>query len=140
MLRNRRIGGPVICVALPVTAGRSIGASMDRLLRYVLQHFIRRGTMIFTTANGMVFTCGDGTGKQVRARFTTARAARLGDRRWSQLFHRYETAAHRHVAQQAGTYVKSTGDGSLATFDRPDRAVQCALGWQTEAKRLGLEL
>jgi cyclopropane-fatty-acyl-phospholipid synthase len=49
---------------------------MDRLLRYVLQHFIRRGTMIFTTANGMVFTCGDGTGKQVRARFTTARAAR----------------------------------------------------------------
>jgi cyclopropane-fatty-acyl-phospholipid synthase len=49
---------------------------MDRLLRYVLQHFIRRGTMIFTTANGMTFACGDGTGKPVRAAFTTARAAR----------------------------------------------------------------
>jgi cyclopropane-fatty-acyl-phospholipid synthase len=57
-------------------ADRSIGASMDRLLRYVLQHFIRRGTMIFTTARGMTFTCGDGTGQPVKARFTTARAAR----------------------------------------------------------------
>jgi cyclopropane-fatty-acyl-phospholipid synthase len=49
---------------------------MDRLLRYVLQQFIRRGAMTFTTANGMTFTCGDGTGKPVAARFTTARAAR----------------------------------------------------------------
>src|SRR5262245_48608268 len=49
---------------------------MDRLLRYVLQQFIRRGTIIFTTVNGLTFTCGDGTGKPVRARFTTAKAAR----------------------------------------------------------------
>jgi cyclopropane-fatty-acyl-phospholipid synthase len=49
---------------------------MDRLLRYVLKQFIRRGTIIFTTAGGMTFTCGDGTGKPVSARFTTARAAR----------------------------------------------------------------
>jgi cyclopropane-fatty-acyl-phospholipid synthase len=49
---------------------------MDRLLRYVLQQFIRRGTIIFTTVNGLTFTCGDGTGKPVAARFTTARAAR----------------------------------------------------------------
>jgi len=49
---------------------------MDRLLRYVLQQFIRRGTIIFTTAGGMTFSCGDGTGKPVAARFTTARAAR----------------------------------------------------------------
>ena len=49
---------------------------MDRLLRYVLRHFIRRGAITFTTARGMTFSCGDGTGKQVSARFTTARAAR----------------------------------------------------------------
>jgi len=49
---------------------------MDRLLRYVLQRFIRRGTISFTTANGMTFTCGDGTGKPVAAKFATARAAR----------------------------------------------------------------
>jgi cyclopropane-fatty-acyl-phospholipid synthase len=57
-------------------AGRSSGASMDRLLRSVLSRFIRRGSLTFTTASGMTFTCGDGTGKQVSARFTTARAAR----------------------------------------------------------------
>ena len=49
---------------------------MDRLLRYVLQQFFRRGTIIFTTAKGIRFTCGDGTGKPVTARFTTARAER----------------------------------------------------------------
>jgi cyclopropane-fatty-acyl-phospholipid synthase len=49
---------------------------MDRLLRYVLQHFIRQGMIIFTTASGMKFTCGDGNGKPITARFTTARAAR----------------------------------------------------------------
>jgi cyclopropane-fatty-acyl-phospholipid synthase len=76
MLWNWRWGGLVVGPALSVTAGRSIGVSMDRLLRYVLQHFIRRGTIIFTTANGMSFTCGDGTGAPVAARFTTRRAAR----------------------------------------------------------------
>ena len=38
---------------------------MDRLLRYFLGQFIRRGTMTFTTASGRNFTCGDGTGQPV---------------------------------------------------------------------------
>src|SRR5882757_4737732 len=54
-----------------VMAGRSIGASMDRLLRYFLGQFIRRGSMTFTTASGATFTCGDGTGQPVSARFLT---------------------------------------------------------------------
>ena len=49
---------------------------MDRLLRFVLSRFIRRGSLTFTTAGGTTFTCGDGTGQQVSARFTTAGAAR----------------------------------------------------------------
>ena len=49
---------------------------MDRLLRYFLGQFIRRGSITFTTASGMKFTCGDGSGPQVAARFTTARAER----------------------------------------------------------------
>src|SRR5437762_52117 len=57
-------------------AGGSIGASMDRLLRYFLGQFIRRGTMIFTTASGPSFTCGDGTGKPVAVRFLTSAAER----------------------------------------------------------------
>src|ERR1700754_2967437 len=49
---------------------------MDRLLRYFLGQFIRRGTMIFTTASGAKFTCGDGTGKPVAVRFMTPDAER----------------------------------------------------------------
>ena len=49
---------------------------MDRLLRYFLQGFIRRGAITFTTAGGEKFTCGDGTGPHIFARFLTANAER----------------------------------------------------------------
>jgi cyclopropane-fatty-acyl-phospholipid synthase len=49
---------------------------MDRLLRYFLGQFIRRGTMTFTTAGGATFTCGDGTGRPVSARFLSRRTER----------------------------------------------------------------
>jgi cyclopropane-fatty-acyl-phospholipid synthase len=50
--------------------------SMDRLLRYFLKQFIRRGAMTFTTASGAKFTCGDGTGEPVAVRFLTSEAER----------------------------------------------------------------
>src|SRR3954452_22802367 len=49
---------------------------MDRLLRYFLGQFIRRGTMTFTTARGPRFSCGDGTGEPVAVRFLTRDAER----------------------------------------------------------------
>jgi cyclopropane-fatty-acyl-phospholipid synthase len=49
---------------------------MDRLLRYFLGKFIRRGSMRFTTASGAQFTCGDGTGPPVSVRFLTTEAER----------------------------------------------------------------
>ena len=49
---------------------------MDRLLRFSLDKFIRRGTMIVTTASGKIFTCGDGTGDPVAVRFLTHKAER----------------------------------------------------------------
>jgi cyclopropane-fatty-acyl-phospholipid synthase len=49
---------------------------MDRLLRYFLQQFIRRGAMTFTTASGAKFSCGDGSGRHVFVRFLTADAER----------------------------------------------------------------
>ncbi|HTB04194.1 MAG TPA: cyclopropane-fatty-acyl-phospholipid synthase family protein, partial [Bradyrhizobium sp.] len=49
---------------------------MDRLLRYFLQQFIRRGAMIFTTASGAKFSCGNGTGEPVAVRFLTRDAER----------------------------------------------------------------
>jgi len=49
---------------------------MDRLLRYFLNQFIRRGAMTFTTASGAKFSCGDGTGEPVSVRFMTTDAER----------------------------------------------------------------
>ena len=49
---------------------------MDRLLRYFLSRFIRRGVMTFTTASGAKFSCGDGTGEPVSVRFLTTNAER----------------------------------------------------------------
>src|SRR5712671_3450845 len=49
---------------------------MDRLLRYFLGQFIRCGTMTFTAASGAKFTCGDGTGRPVSARFLNERTQR----------------------------------------------------------------
>jgi cyclopropane-fatty-acyl-phospholipid synthase len=50
---------------------------MDRLLQFLLQTFIRRGTFRVTTSRGKVFTCGDGTGQPVSVRFAS-RAAEWG--------------------------------------------------------------
>jgi cyclopropane-fatty-acyl-phospholipid synthase len=50
--------------------------SMDRLLRFCLSQFIRRGTITFTTSSGSTFTCGDGTGRPVSVKFLTAEAER----------------------------------------------------------------
>lgn len=49
---------------------------MDRLLRYFLGQFIRRGTMTFTAASGARFTCGDGTGQPISVRFLSERTER----------------------------------------------------------------
>jgi cyclopropane-fatty-acyl-phospholipid synthase len=45
---------------------------MDRLLRYFLGQFLRRGTMTFKAASGDSFTCGDGTGRPASVRFVNA--------------------------------------------------------------------
>ena len=50
--------------------------SIDRLLRFFLSQFIRRGSVTFTTSSGATFTCGDGTGKSVAVRFLTKEAER----------------------------------------------------------------
>jgi cyclopropane-fatty-acyl-phospholipid synthase len=50
---------------------------MDRLLRVLLQTFVRRGTFKVTTSGGLTFTCGDGSGKPVAVHITS-RAAELG--------------------------------------------------------------
>jgi class 3 adenylate cyclase len=57
---------------------------------------------------------------------STRTAAELGDHRWRELLERHQRAVRDALARHRGREVKSTGDGFLATFDGPARAIQCA--------------
>ena len=69
---------------------------------------------------------------------STERAAELGDRRWRELLDRHDDMAGRAVTQFGGRLVKSTGDGILATFDGPARAVRAAASLGEQLKVAGL--
>jgi class 3 adenylate cyclase/DNA-binding CsgD family transcriptional regulator len=71
---------------------------------------------------------------------STDRAAEVGDRRWRELLGQYRRLTERELARWRGRLVKWTGDGVLATFDGPARAVQCALAIRAGASALGLEV
>jgi class 3 adenylate cyclase len=71
---------------------------------------------------------------------STARAAELGDRGWRQLLDRHDQVSRAEVARWHGQFVKSTGDGLLATFDAPTRALRCAFGLKEALDPLGLEI
>jgi class 3 adenylate cyclase len=57
---------------------------------------------------------------------STEEATRLGDSAWRRLLDQHDTLTRREVARWRGRMVKSTGDGALATFDGPARAIRCA--------------
>ncbi len=71
---------------------------------------------------------------------STERAAELGDRGWRQLLDRHDQVARAEVGRWNGSMVKSTGDGLLATFDAPTRALRCAFALQEALRGLGLEI
>ena len=71
---------------------------------------------------------------------STERAAELGDRRWRELLDRHDELAGRAVTQFGGRLVKSTGDGILATFDGPARAVRAAASLGEQLKIAGLRI
>ena len=71
---------------------------------------------------------------------STQTAARLGDARWKELLERHSTTVRGLLARYRGTEVKTMGDGFLATFDGPARAVRCAQGICQAVKPLGLEV
>jgi class 3 adenylate cyclase len=71
---------------------------------------------------------------------STGRAAALGDREWRRTLDRHDEAARGEVKRWGGQVVKSTGDGIMARFDAPTRAVHAALAMCTVARRLGIEI
>jgi class 3 adenylate cyclase/pimeloyl-ACP methyl ester carboxylesterase len=71
---------------------------------------------------------------------STARASTLGDAEWKRLLDRHDRLVGREIDRHRGILVKSTGDGALARFDGPARAVSCGLAITDGAPELGLEV
>ncbi len=71
---------------------------------------------------------------------STARAEQLGDQRWRGLLDGHHAAARREFARFRGKEVKSLGDGFLATFDGPARAIRCASAISEAVRALGIEV
>jgi len=71
---------------------------------------------------------------------STSEAARLGDRRWSDLLERHNALVRREIDRFRGREVNTTGDGFLATFDGPARAIRCATVICDAVRQLGLEV
>jgi len=71
---------------------------------------------------------------------STEKAAELGDARWKALLAAHDERAKAEIDRFRGRYVNSTGDGLLATFDGPARAVRCAQAIGETVKPLGIEI
>jgi class 3 adenylate cyclase len=71
---------------------------------------------------------------------STRRASELGDAAWRHLLDAHDEMVRRQLERFGGHEVKTTGDGVLATFDGPARAIRCALSIREGAARLGLEI
>ncbi len=71
---------------------------------------------------------------------STERAAELGDRRWRDLLEAHQTVVRKELEHFRGKEVDTAGDGFLATFDGPARAIRCAAAICTNVRRLGIEI
>jgi class 3 adenylate cyclase len=71
---------------------------------------------------------------------STATAASLGDRNWTRVLADYNSLVDNRLQRFDGHLVKDTGDGSLATFDSPSRAIRCALAVREGALHLGIQV
>lgn len=71
---------------------------------------------------------------------STDHLAEVGDRRWRDLLDLHDAAVRRQLERFRGREIKMTGDGVLATFDGPARAVLCALAIRDAVGQLGLQV
>jgi class 3 adenylate cyclase len=71
---------------------------------------------------------------------STEKAARLGNRRWSEVMNHYYAAVRRELRVARGTEIATTGDGILARFNAPERAIRCSVAIREAVRTLGLEI
>jgi len=93
--------------------GRRQGHEIDRVLK----------TVLFTDISG-----------------STEQAVSIGDRRWHELLDAHDSRVRRELKRYDGEEVKSTGDGFLACFDGPARAINCARAISDSTQTIGLKV
>jgi class 3 adenylate cyclase/dihydrofolate reductase len=71
---------------------------------------------------------------------STGRAAVMGDRAWKKLLDQYQHVVRREIDRWHGDNVEFTGDGVMAIFDAPTRALRCAFGLVDAARHVGVEV
>jgi class 3 adenylate cyclase len=71
---------------------------------------------------------------------STERASELGDRRWRELLEQHHAVVRRHIDRFQGREVDTAGDGFLAAFDGPARAVRCARAIGDALRELGIDV
>jgi class 3 adenylate cyclase len=71
---------------------------------------------------------------------STARATELGDRKWRELLDRHDAAVRRQLARFGGREINTTGDGFVASFDGPARAIDCARAIRDATHQIGLDI
>lgn len=71
---------------------------------------------------------------------STRRAAEIGDRDWHALLDAHDAVVRAQLARFRGREVNTSGDGFLAMFDGPQRAIRCAMAIRDSVQALGIEI
>src|SRR5215216_4106791 len=71
---------------------------------------------------------------------STEQAKKLGDRRWRELLERHHTLVRQQLDRFKGREIDTAGDGFLAAFDGPARAIRCGYAVESGVRGLGLEV
>ena len=164
-LADVRAALPLITVPTLVVARRDAKFHRAAFGEYIAQHIKGAELRVVEGADTLPFHAGDFdptldqvevflTGRSEASRadrvlatvlFTdivgsTALASSLGDERWIDLLEEHDRIVRGQLERFRGREVKMTGDGCVATFDGPARAVACALGIVEQVSAIGLEL
>ncbi len=71
---------------------------------------------------------------------STRRAVEMGDRNWRALLDAHDAVVRAQLARFRGREVNTSGDGFLATFDGPQRAIRCAMAIRDAVQALGIQV
>jgi class 3 adenylate cyclase len=71
---------------------------------------------------------------------STEHVAKLGDRQWRELLNHYDDSVQHQLERFRGRFINTTGDGTVATFDGPARAIECAQAITEAVRAIGLDL